>query len=145
MLPAALALASAACLLAFASCFIRPTFQFVLAKPGHLSELDFKRCSESPVKLLATDMNPTAPRKIVWGMYCRDSCFGDYADDELAHPQNHSQRSHDSMDFSNSEVRWPSLFLSAERHAGKGFAGFSAGIGVRALIFIVLFRIYFPQ
>jgi hypothetical protein len=56
-------------------------------------------------------------------------------------PPNHSQRSHDSMDFSSSS----SLALISpfgRRHAGKGFSGFWIGLAVGALIWLLLFALW---
>jgi len=59
-------------------------------------------------------------------------------------PPNHSQRSHDSMDFSSSESL-AFLVPFGRRHAGKEFEGFWIGVGVGALIFVALFAIHWLQ
>ena len=139
---AALALASAACLLAFAAVSSDLRFSSFWRSPAICPSL-ISSATPIAIKLLATD-EPHCSQKESYGGCIAAIATSAITPTTTSPPPNHSQRSHDSMDFSNSESL-AFIVPFGRRHAGKGFAGFWAGIGVGALIFIVLFAIYFLQ
>jgi hypothetical protein len=101
------------------------------------------RATPIATKLLASD-DPHCSRKESYG-----GCIAAIATSAATPiitrpPPNHAHRSHDSMDFSSSR----SLALITpfgRRHAGKGLKGFWVGVGVGALMFVILFAIHFLQ
>ena len=101
------------------------------------------RPTPSATKLFASD-EPHCSKKESYGGWIAAMATSPSTPTTTSPPPNHSQRSHDSMDFSSSE----SLALVmpfGRRRAGKGFKGFWLGIGVGTLMFVILFAVHFLQ